>query len=1203
MENRLESIELQGVKTFATTTRLEFPGKITAIVGPNGSGKSNIADAIRWVLGEQSFSLLRAKKTEDMIFSGSQQRSRSGMASSTITFNNEDGWLPIDYSHVAITRQAYRDGQNEYILTGQKVRLKDISELLSQTGMSERNYTIIGQGLVDAALALRPDERRKLFEEAAGIGLYRSRKEDSLRKLENTRKNLDRVLDILAEIKPRLRSLERQALRFQEYQQVKTDLRLLLREWYGFQWHVKQQDLRKTRDAFHEQEVLVHSLSKLHLDAKTNVEEARARLQAYRKDLESFYGELSENHSLLEQTTRELAIIEERQRSYKQQKDNLNLDISNIEEEIKGIEAQGLALKAEIEQRQEEFHEGAEEERTFAQKLADVIKEREQIDSALDKLREKRIQLETEKVQTVVRIDELENRVNALQNEHDRVENANETLQHQRNEANEHFILLEKNSQTFTEKIEQQKNEIDQFKHQIERLNHDHLSITQQINHKDNQRTKLSTQLSLLLDAEKALSGYSEGSKKLLENARQGRLPQGIEPISQHILIDEQYERAISAALGELTDLLAMPSQAKDKLIEYLEAKADDRVALMPLDQSAQVIHKNDFHHLDGVIGFANTLVSVEKTYQNLVDSLLADILVVKDTETAEIIIGKSGLPIIVVTLSGIVFYPNGMIISGQSPSGKRIGRTRQQAELQSERVLVENEIEELLDQQMRIEKYIEQLQAEQDELVQDFALLEREWQVNEAKLQDARDAQARLLEQQRWNSERLLALDADMTEVQSMIESGKRKLVAIDGEINRVLGEEKKINIELQAIPLFEIQQTLNQLKTQQIVAKNTLNSVQQRYQDISNRADVSKQRFQGLINRRSEIATELVEIEERKGELTQKIEEIQLKINHLESEHVGPLSTIGVETEQSILELQQIEAQSHQRVIIAERQYTQLQMELERRQDQLNLLRDRIGDDFGLVSFESDQKYDGPRPLPFNDDLIEDLPQIAEIPESHEDDIKRLKGQLLRIGAVNPEAEQEYIEVKERFEFLTNQVADLEKASQDLQKVIEELDDMMEIEFVKTYQAVNKEFSAVFSRLFNGGEAKLIFTDEENPVEGGVDIEVRLPGRRQQGLASLSGGERSLTAVALIFALLKVSPPPFCILDEVDAMLDESNVGRFVEELRELSKQIQVVIITHNRNTVQAADVIYGVTMGRDSTSQMISLKLDEVGDAYFA
>ncbi len=335
-------------------------------------------------------------------------------------------------------------------------------------------------------------------------------------------------------------------------------------------------------------------------------------------------------------------------------------------------------------------------------------------------------------------------------------------------------FVIRKSSQTFTQKIEQQKNEIDEFKHQIERLNHDRLSITQQINHMDNQRTKLSTQLSLLQDAEKALSGYSEGSKKLLENSRQGRLPQGIEPISQHILIDEQYERAISAALGELTDLLAMPSQSKDKLIKYLEAKVDDRVALMPMDQSTQTIQKKDFHHLDGVIGFANTLVSVGKTYRNLVDALLSDILVVKDTETAEIIIGKSDLAIIVVTLSGIVFYPNGLIISGQSPSGKRIGRTRQQAELQSERVLVEKEIEELLDQQMRIEKSIEQLQAEQDELVQDFTLLERIGKSMRGSFRMQRMHMRDFLEQERWNTDRLLALDADMIEVQSMIESGK---------------------------------------------------------------------------------------------------------------------------------------------------------------------------------------------------------------------------------------------------------------------------------------------------------------------------------------------------------------------------------------------------------------------------------------------
>ena len=251
--------------------------------------------------------------------------------------------------------------------------------------------------------------------------------------------------------------------------------------------------------------------------------------------------------------------------------------------------------------------------------------------------------------------------------------------------------------------------------------------------------------------------------------------------------------------------------------------------------------------------------------------------------------------------------------------------------------------------------------------------------------------------------------------------------------------------------------------------------------------------------------------------------------------------------------------------------------------------------------VSFEYDQKIDGPSPLPYGDGLIEDLPSVKELPENIDEDIKLLKRQVRRLGAINPEAQQEYTEVKDRYEFLTEQVADLEKASEDLTEVINELDTMMERDFLSTVKAVNSEFSVYFTRLFNGGEAKLMFSDEENPVEGGVDIEARLPGRRRQGLALLSGGERSLTAVALVFALLKVSPTPFCVLDEVDAMLDESNVGRFIELLKDLAQNTQFVIITHNRNTVQAADVIYGVTMGRDSTSQMISLKLEDVDEAY--
>lgn len=1202
MDNRLESLELQGLKTFATQTRLEFPGRITAIVGPNGSGKSNIADAIRWVLGEQSFSLLRAKKTEDMIFSGSQQRSRAGMAATTITFNNEDGWLPIDYSQVAVTRQAYRDGQNDYLLNGQKVRLKDITELLSQTGLAERTYTIIGQGLVDVALALKPDERRKLFEEAAGIGLYRSRKEEALRRLEHTRKNLDRVLDILTEIKPRLRSLERQAERFQEYQRLQADLKLLLREWYGYQWHQKQQDLRNVRNAYRDQEARLQTLRKKYLEAEAKVEETRTKLQGSRKELEVNHAELSVNHRKLEQTTRQLAIIDERQRSYEQQKSNLEIDVGNLQEEITALEERGLTYKAEMDQRQADSSAAKDEAKKVEIKLAEIEREKERCEIELAAARKDRIDLEKEKVQYSARLEELDHRISTLNDEREKIVHAIEILEEDLEKIKESLTTLEKDHQKVVRQVDHQQSSLTAQTEQLKTAKAEQQTIEQQFNHAENQRAKLLTQLSLLKQAEAALSGYSEGSKKLVEISRKGQLPAGIEPLSQHLMVEEKFERAISAALGELTDLLVMPAHSKDVLIKFLETQENERVALTVLDHHRSQSRDAKLTAIDGVFGFAHTLITVDKPYQSIVDHLFSDILVVRDAEVAQRIQAQLSGTQKVVTLSGLVFQANGVLISGQSPSGRRIGRTRQQSELQSELGKIEKVIDQLAAKQMTIGGTIESMQTEQEALSERLAQIEDEKGALGLKLQDSQDTLANLTEQKTWHTQRLATLDVNIQSAQSLIESGGVDLQRIEKQIATVGDAEDGIRRQLNELPVFEVQQNLNHWQTHHAIAQAAYNAAQQRYQDNRNQTEATQQRLATYQARFAEITQNLIEIDEQKAALKQAVVEIQAKIATIEKEHIAPLSDASEKTEKAVSALQKLESHSHQQVIIAERQYTQLQLELSRRQDQVKHLQERIEDDFGLVSFGEDQKYGSPTPLPFNDNLIEDLPRPQIMPESHEDEIKRLKSLIRRIGAINPEAQQEYVEVKERYEFLTIQVSDLEQASKDLQEVIERLDEMMEKDFLKTYKAVNQEFSMYFSRLFNGGEAKLVFSDDDDPVEGGVDIEARLPGRRQQGLALLSGGERSLTAVALIFALLKVSPPPFCILDEVDAMLDESNVGRFVEVLRELAKKIQVVIITHNRNTVQAADVIYGVTMGRDSTSQMISLKLEDVGDAYF-
>ncbi len=464
MIRRLNSLELQGFKTFATSTRLEFPGQVTAIVGPNGSGKSNIADSIRWALGEQSYSLLRAKKTEDMIFSGSQHKPRAGMAAVTINFNNEDGWLPIDYAEVSLSRRAYRDGQNEYLLNGQKVRLKDISELLAQTGLAEMSYTIIGQGLVDVALALKPDERRKLFEEAAGIGLYQSRKAEALKRLENTRKNLDRVLDIMTEIKPRLRSLERQSARFTEYQSLRADLQVLLREWYGFHWHQKQDDLRNARTAYKNHEQQLSAMRRQHAELSHQVEESRSTLQEKRHALELAHKTLSELHRDFEKSSRELAILEERRRSYKHQQQDIEIDLANVEEALTGLETQELGFTEEIEQRTAEYNAALDEVNQVETKLAEVKRQKENEEALLSETRKKRIRLETENLQLKARLEELNNRLQSQALERNKAESSLAALKEESvalmgktEEAEKAYQTAEKNLEKQNESLKSKK--------------------------------------------------------------------------------------------------------------------------------------------------------------------------------------------------------------------------------------------------------------------------------------------------------------------------------------------------------------------------------------------------------------------------------------------------------------------------------------------------------------------------------------------------------------------------------------------------------------------------------------------------------------------------------------------------------------------------------------------------------------------------
>lgn len=1201
MIRRLNSLELQGFKTFATSSRLEFPGQITAIVGPNGSGKSNIADSIRWVLGEQSYSLLRAKKTEDMIFSGSQHRPRAGMASITINFNNEDGWLPIDYAEVSLSRRAYRDGQNEYLLNNQKVRLKDISELLAQTGLAEMSYTIIGQGLVDVALALKPDERRKLFEEAAGIGLYQSRKAESLKRLENTRKNLDRVLDIMTEIKPRLRSLERQATRFTEYQRLRADLQVLLREWYGFHWHQKQEDLRNARAAYKNHEHQLSAMRRQHAELSQRVEESRSTLQEKRHALELAHKTLSELHRDFEKSSRELAILEERQRSYKQQQQDLEIDLANVEEALSGLETQEIGFTEEIEQRTAEYNAALDEVNTVDTKLAEIKRQKENEEALLSETRKKRIRLETENLQLKARLEELNNRLQSQALERNKAETSLTALK-------EESINLKQQAEAAVTAYEKAEKHLDKQNASLydKRALIDQMEIQRQeeidkLASLNAMKAKLQAQFDVLQQAEAALSGYSEGSKAVLEDSRKGHLPKGIEPLSQHLVVEAKYEKALSAALGELADLLIVPSNARDMVIAYLESKEQDRVALVAESAMDNAPVAKAVLSARGVIGLASDLIKVDDQFQSLARAILSQIVIVEDQTHAQALLAdlKNGQR--AVTLSGLVFHTNGIITSGQRASARRIGRTRQKGELEAEILSIETEITSQETVLSGLTSDLETNRQQYQKAILAVQQAEADQKESYRARQKVLDEFSRFKEQITWHTERLAELDNSALGIHAQIDQHQQKCEQLEVESAELLDAEEIYQEKVNAVPVFDVQQELNHWQTHQIVAKNTLATARQRANDHQGRLDDAKDRMSTYQQRISVIQAGLMEIEAQEIILKAEIAQVSHNIAEIEKTQIDPLTQSQNKVEKSVLDLQRQEDQSHKKVIIAERQYTQLQLELDRRNDQLDNLVEKIEDDFGLVSYDYEKRMDGPNPLPFDDGTIESLPVVKEIAPNLESDIKQLKAQIRRIGAINPEAQQEYLEVKERHEFMTQQIADLEAASENLRQVIEELDALMERDFIRTFKAVNQEFAEYFTRLFNGGEAKLVFSDNENPVEGGVDIEARLPGRRQQVLALLSGGERSLAAVALIFALLKVSPTPFCILDEVDAMLDESNVGRFIDLLRELSQKTQFVIITHNRNTVQAADVIYGVTMGRESTSQMISLKLEEVDESF--
>jgi chromosome segregation protein len=1194
---RLKSLEVQGYKSFASKVEFAFDEGITAVVGPNGSGKSNVADAIRWVLGEQSYSNLRGKKTEDMIFSGSDGRPRLGLASVTLVLDNTDKWLPLDFSEVTISRRAYRSGENEYFLNGSRVRLKDVSELLAKSGLSRQTYTVIGQGTIDRVLSLHAEERRKLFEEAAGITFHRQKRAETLGKLEATRANLLRLNDIVKEIEPRMHHREKQAQRAQEHNLLITHLDGLLRVWYGYRWGQGQQQLHDAALRLRESEARLKSQRDQFTALEQEIGALRARQTELRGHLGGWYSDNNRLHSQAETIQRELAVSEERARQYLAQREEILAELELltadleaqkcriseteaalhlVNQELAQAEAALAAVQQQLDARQSQRHSllarqtAAEKQ---ARHLASQLAEQE---ARLAQIEERRSALLADRAQAETEISRLTKEQTGWQTRQEQL-------------AADLAVLAADLTLLEQQQIEQRQavSQLDQAAEQLK----SQMAVLQR------QEDNLKARQDLLSKWRSDMSGYFEGVKAVLQP--EAGLSGLLGTISQIMQVPPDLEVAIEAALGgRLQEVVVESFAAAEKAIAYLKKSRSGRATFLPLDTlrpgSALSLPKTP-----GVVGLASVLVMVEPRLRPVIEAALNRTVIVEDLPAARRAFAALQGGFQIVTREGELMRSGGSVTGGRDKRNKGqeatfLAREREWREL-PEQLAAANQAFQTLSSQLAD---VHEQAAAIKRHIQHRADEQRQKSTGRQEVQASADKASRDLEQiarsLNWQQELLGKAGAELERLDQRQTAARQEIAQLEQqrqaaeETTRQLAEEATaFSTETLLTELSQARANAATIQGRQRSQQALLANQRAAQQQLSRQIESKHSRAQTLAAERENLLQQQQALQARSQQFAGQLGQFTSQIESTEQQVAELLARQG--------QLEQSESQARQRLQRSEAEHSRLALEAARRQDELDIVQRQIQDDLGLVSLEMSDEQIGQPVLPISP-LVSNLPVVEELPPGVEEDVRRLKVQVRRLGSINPDAPREYAELRQRYNFLTGQMADLEAAAAGLREIIHKLDQAMEESFTATFQQVAKEFQRYFRALFGGGEAQLLLTDPDNMIDTGVDIAARPPGKRLQSLALLSGGERSLTAQALIFALLRTSPTPFVIFDEVDAMLDEANVSRFRDALAALADDIQFIVITHNRKTIEAARTLYGISMGDDSVSQVYSLKVDE-------
>lgn len=1179
----LKSIEVQGFKSFAHKIKFDFHNGITGIVGPNGSGKSNVADAVRWVLGEQRVKQLRGGSMQDVIFSGTENRKPLSYASVAITLDNSDHQLAIDFEEVTIARKLYRSGESEYLINGSTCRLKDVNELFYDTGIGKEGYSIIGQGQIDKILSGKPEERRELFDEAAGIVKFKRRKNMSVKKLEEERQNLLRVNDILSELEKQVGPLERQAEKAREYLKKKEELKVYDINMFLLETERINDQLKSVDEKIGLTQSELGTATEQYDAMKQEYEAVEEQVDAIDASIERSKGQLNETTILKQQLENQIALLKEQIHSAHMNDEHYDQRARTIEAEILERENQLKELETEQSQIGEELSADRKKESEEKEKLTNVQIRIAGLVSEIEKNKSEIMEILGNRASTKAKIQKFDTMLEQIQV---RKSGLNQRVLEAESEAGTQDELLKEYNQELkkiSEQIIELTEENGRYEAKIKVLQETLAKQTEQFRIGQTAYHREQSRLESLKNITERYDGYGNSIKKVMDNKEREQGLLGV--VADIIKVEKKYEIAVETALGgSIQNIVTADEDTAKRMINFLKKNKFGRATFLPLTAIKAYGGMSHPEALKepGALGIADSLVKVSPEYKELAGFLLGRTLVVDHIDHGIAIAKKYRQSIRIVTLEGE------LINSGGSMTG---GAFKNSSNLLSRR----REIEEF-------EKTVRKLKAEMDELEKESDTLRKERAGYYEKIEGLKEELQKAYVIQNTAKMNVSQAEAKIRAARNMSEDIRREAEELDRQINDIIDNQESISVELDTSE--QLEQELNvriEADQEELERERQAESLQQKASEeahlvcagLEQKVIFITENVTRIREENRKFQEELEELEKSKGGTSKEIKEKEEQIAGLYEtiENSGELF-VEIQAEIEKAKKQREELNKKHKIFLQKREdlskhMSELDKEIFRLESQKNNYEEASEKQINYMWEEYEITFN--RALELRDENLTDLVKMKKR-------VQELKSEIKGLGDVNVNAIEDYKNLSERYEFLKTQHDDLVEAEATLEQIIEELDEAMRKQFSEQFERISKEFDSVFKELFGGGKGTLELMEDEDILEAGIRIIAQPPGKKLQNMMQLSGGEKALTAIALLFAIQNLKPSPFCLLDEIEAALDDNNVVRFAQYLHKLTKNTQFIVITHRRGTMTAADRLYGITMQEKGVSALVSVSLLE-------